>query len=417
MILEQIDKDLLEMAKQSDADLKEVYDEIDHVCLYNSNRILSAFIENKVSYSDFADINGYGNYDTGRDKLERIFAAVLGCEDALVRPHIMSGTNALYLAFSALLKHGDTMISLTGTPYDSLQEMIGLCGESSQSLKAHGVKYEQIDLVNNEFDTEKIVNRLKENNVKLVEIQRSRGYSSRKSLCLDKIAEIIIKIREVNQEVIIMVDNCYGELVETREPGHIGADIVVGSLMKNLGGGVASTGGYIAGRADLIQMVAERLTAPGIGKDLGANFNLNNSFFKGLFMAPNAVSGALKTAVFSSYMLDKLGFHNVAPKYNDYRTDIIQTVELGNKENLVKFTQGIQESSPIDSFVRVMPAPMPGYPFDEVMACGSFTQGSTIELSADAPVIEPYTLYMQGGLSLEYGKLSILLALTKIREK
>lgn len=417
MILEQIDKDLLEMAKQSDVDLKEVYDEIDHVCLYNSNRILSAFIENKVSYSDFADINGYGNYDTGRDKLERIFATVLGCEDALVRPHIMSGTNALYLAFSALLKHGDTMISLTGTPYDSLQEMIGLCGESSQSLKAHGVKYEQIDLVNNEFDTEKIVNRLKENNVKLVEIQRSRGYSSRKSLCLDKIAEIIFKIREVNQEVIIMVDNCYGELVETREPGHIGADIVVGSLMKNLGGGVASTGGYIAGRADLIQMVAERLTAPGIGKDLGANFNLNNSFYKGLFMAPNAVSGALKTAVFSSYMLDKLGFHNVAPKYNDYRTDIIQTVELGNKENLVKFTQGIQESSPIDSFVRVMPAPMPGYPFDEVMACGSFTQGSTIELSADAPVIEPYTLYMQGGLSLEYGKLSILLALTKIREK
>ena len=417
MILEQIDKDLLEMAKQSDIDLKEVYDEIDNTCLYNSNRILSAFIENKVSYSDFADINGYGNYDTGRDKLERIFATVLGCEDALVRPHIMSGTNALYLAFSALLKYGDTMISLTGTPYDSLQEMIGLCGESSQSLKAHGVKYEQIDLISNEFDTDKIVNRLKENNVKLVEIQRSRGYSSRESLPLSKIEEVIAKIREVNKDVIIMVDNCYGELVETREPGHVGADIVVGSLMKNLGGGVASTGGYIAGREDLIQMVAERLTAPGIGKELGANFNLNNSFFKGLFMAPNAVSGALKTAVFSAYMLEKLGFNNVAPKYNDYRTDIIQTVELGNEKNLVKFTQGIQESSPIDSFVHVMPAPMPGYPFDEVMACGSFTQGSTIELSADAPVIEPYTLFMQGGLSLEYGKLSILLALTKIRQK
>lgn len=417
MILEQIDKDLLEMAKQSDIDLKEVYDAIDNVCLQNSSRILSAFIENKVSYSDFADINGYGNYDAGRDKLERIFATVLGCEDSLVRPHIMSGTNALYLAFSALLKHGDTMISLTGTPYDSLQEMIGLCGESSQSLKAHGVSYEQIDLVNNEFDTEKIVNRLKENNVKLVEIQRSRGYSSRESLCLAKIENVISKIREVNKDVIIMVDNCYGELVEEREPGHVGADIVVGSLMKNLGGGIASTGGYIAGRSDLIQMVAERLTAPGIGKEQGANFNLNNSFFKGLFMAPNAVKGALKTAAFSSYMLEKLGFSNVSPKYNDYRTDIIQTVELGTKENLVKFTQGIQESSPIDSFVHVMPAPMPGYPFDEVMACGSFTQGSTIELSADAPVIEPYTLFMQGGLSLEYGKLSILLALTKIREK
>ncbi|MBE6114374.1 MAG: hypothetical protein E7191_04760 [Erysipelotrichaceae bacterium] len=416
MILEQIDKDLLEMAERSDVELKDVYDEIDRISLYNSNRILSAFIENKVSYTDFADINGYGNYDTGRDKLERIFATVLGCEDALVRPHIMSGTNALYLAFSALLKHGDTMISLTGTPYDSLQEMIGLCGNSTQSLKAHGVSYEQIDLVDNGFDTAKIVERLARKDVKLVEIQRSRGYSSRESLCLDKIEAVIKSIREVNDEVIIMVDNCYGELVETREPGHVEADIVVGSLMKNLGGGVASTGGYIAGRADLIEMVAERLTAPGIGKELGANFNLNNSFFKGLFMAPAAVKSAMKTAVFSAYMLEKLGFYNVAPKYNDHRTDIIQTVELGNEENLVKFTQGIQESSPIDSFVRVLPAPMPGYPFDEVMACGSFTQGSTIELSADAPVIEPYTLYMQGGLSLEYGKLSILLALSKIRK-
>ena len=214
-----------------------------------------------------------------------------------------------------------------------------------------------------------------------------------------------------------MVDNCYGELVETKEPGHIGADVVVGSLMKNLGGGIASTGGYIAGNKNYIHMVAERLTAPGIGKDLGANFNLNNSFYKGLFMAPNAVKSALKTAVFSSYMLEKLSYKNVSPAYNEERTDIIQTLELGTKENLVAFTQGIQETSPIDSFVRVMAAPMPGYPFDEVMAAGSFTQGSTIELSADAPVIEPYTLYMQGGLTLEYGKLSILLALTNMKNK
>ncbi len=413
MILDQIDKELWALAKQSDEDLKEVYEGIDAVCLENSNRILSAFIENRVSYSDFADINGYGNYDTGRDKLEKMFATVLGCEDALVRPHIMSGTNALFLTFSALLKYGDTMISLTGTPYDSLQEMIGISGDSTQSLKANGVKYEQIDLINNEFDEEKIINRLKEKNVKLVEIQRSRGYSSRMSLRLSKIEHLISKIREVNDEVIIMVDNCYGELVENREPGHVGADVVVGSLMKNLGGGVAATGGYVAGKADLINMVADRLTAPGIGKEQGANFNQNNSFFKGLFMAPNAVRGALKTAVFSAYMMEKLGFNNVSPKYNDFRTDIIQTVELGTKEKLVKFTQGIQNSSPIDSFVAVLPAPMPGYPFDEVMACGAFTQGSTIELSADAPVIPPYTLYMQGGLSLEYGKLSILLALQK----
>ena len=414
MILKQIDTNILELEKKSEIELKEIYDKIDRICMINSSRILSAFIENKVSYSDFADINGYGNYDPGRDKLEKIFAKVLGMEDALVRPQIMSGTNALFLTFSSLLKHGDTFISLTGTPYDSLQEMIGLVGNSTQSLKANGVKYEQIDLIDNNFDTKKIVERLKRKDVKLVEIQRSRGYSSRKSLTLNKIEALIKEIRKVNNDVIIMVDNCYGELVEEREVGDVGADICVGSLMKNLGGGIASTGGYVAGKENLIHMVAERLTAPGIGKELGANFNQNNAFFKGLFMAPNAVKGALKTAIFSSYMLEKLGFDNVSPRFDEERTDIIQTVELKTTENLVKFTQGIQESSPIDSFVHVLPAPMPGYPFDEVMAAGSFTQGSTIELSADAPVIPPYTLYMQGGLSFEYGKLGIMLALSKI---
>ena len=416
MILEKIDSKLIELAKQSDIDCQALYNEIDEICLYNSNRILSAFIENQVSYSDFSDINGYGNYDAGRDKLEKIFADVLGCEDALVRPQIMSGTNALYLTLSALLKHGDTMISLSGAPYDSLQEMIGISGNSSQSLKAHGVKYEQIELINDDCDDQTIIERLKRNDVKLVEIQRSRGYSHRLSLSIKKIERIIKEIRKVNQDVIIMVDNCYGELVEKKEPGHIGADVVVGSLMKNLGGGIAPTGGYVAGRKDLIQDVAERLTAPGIGKDLGANFNLNNSFFKGIFMAPNAVKGALKTAIFSAYMLEKLGYANISPRYNEPRTDIIQTLELKTVDNLVRFTQGIQDCSPIDSFVRVLPAPMPGYPYDEVMAAGSFTQGSTIELSADAPVIEPYTLYMQGGLTFEYGKLSILLALSSMQE-
>ena len=415
-MIDLIDSEILELNKKADEDLKDVFDELDRICLINSERVLSAFIENQVSYTDFADINGYGNYDAGRDKLEKIFATVLGCEDALVRPQIMSGTNALYLAFSAMLKHGDTMISLTGMPYDSLQEMIGLCGDSSQSLKAHGVRYEQIDLIDNEFDEEKIVERLKKNDVRLVEIQRSRGYSQRLSLTLDKIEHLIQKIRKVNQDVIIMIDNCYGELVEEKEAGHVGADLVVGSLMKNLGGGVASSGGYIAGRKDLVEMAADRLTAPGIGKDLGANFNQNNNFFKGIFMAPHAVKQALKTAVYTAYMMEKLGYTNVSPKYNEKRTDIIQTVELGNKDSLVSFTQGIQESSPIDSFVKVLPAPMPGYPFDEVMACGAFTQGSTIELSADAPVVEPYTLYLQGGLSLEYGRLSIMLALSKAKK-
>ena len=416
MILEQIDKNILELSKRADLELKPIFDEIDRVCLINSNRVLSAFIENKISYSDFADINGYGNYDTGRDKLEKIFATVLGTEDALVRPQIMSGTNALYLTFTALLKHGDIMLSISGTPYDSLQEMVGIIGDSSQSLKALGVKYEQIDLIDSKFNIKAIVERLTKNDVKLVEIQRSRGYSNRNSLTIAQIEEVIRRIREVNKDAIIMVDNCYGELVEDKEPGHVGADIIVGSLMKNLGGGVASTGGYVAGRQVLVHMVAERLTAPGIAKDQGANFNQNNAFFKGIFMAPNAVRSALKTAVFSAYMLEKLGFDKVSPKYNEFRTDIIQTVELKTKENLVAFTQGLQASSPIDSFVRVMPAPMPGYPFDEVMASGSFTQGSTIELSADAPVIPPYTLYMQGGLTQEYGKLGIMLALSKIKE-
>ena len=414
MILDEIDSKVLDISKKADEDLKEIFEKIDNITFINSNRILSSFINNKVSYTDFSDINGYGNYDSGRDKLEKIFAEVLGTEDALVRPQITSGTNALYLAFSALLKHGDTLISITGEPYDSLKEMIGLTGNSSQSFKNNGIHFEQIDLINNNFDTVSITNRLKNNDVKLVEIQRSRGYSNRDSLNIKKIENVIKKIREINSNVIIMVDNCYGELVEEKEPGHIGADLVVGSLMKNLGGGIAPTGGYVAGKNKYVQMVAERLTAPGIGKEQGANFNLNNSFFKGLYLAPRAVNSALKTAIFTSYMLEKLGFKNVSPKYNEERTDIIQTVELETKDNLVKFTQGLQESSPVDSFVKVLPSPMPGYPFDEVMACGGFTQGSTIELSGDAPVIEPYTLYMQGSLSYEYGKLSILLALSKI---
>lgn len=415
MIKDNIDKEILDLAEKADKDLADTFKEIERICLINSDRILSAFIENNVSYSDFSDINGYGNYDSGRDKLEKIFATVLGNEDALVRPHIMSGTTAIYLVFSALLKHGDTLLSITGTPYDSLQESIGIYGNSSQSLMASGVKYQQIDLLNDDFDDDKIIDCIKNNDIKLIEIQRSRGYSSRASLTIDQLERIIKKIKEVNKNIIIMVDNCYGELVEEKEPGHVGADIVVGSLMKNLGGGIASSGGYVSGNKDLIEMVAERLSAPGIGKAQGANFNLNNSYFKGLFMAPNAVKNALKTAIFTAYMLEKMGYE-VSPKYNQKRTDIIQTAELKNKENLVLFAQCLQSSSPIDSYVKVLPAPMPGYPFDEVMACGSFTQGSTIELSADAPVIEPYTIYIQGGLSYEYGRLSIMSTLSKLKK-
>lgn len=414
MILDNIKQEILQLSLKAETDLKEIFNEIDDICLYNSNRILSAFIENRVEYADFTDRNGYGNYDSGREKLEKIFASILGTEDALVRAQIMSGTNALYLAFSALLKHGDTMISLSGKPYDSLLKMVGIIGDSSQSLIANGVKYEQIDLVNNEFDLDKIKQRLVKNDVKLVEIQRSRGYSSRKSLTIKQIEECIKVIRSVNKEVIIMVDNCYGELAERQEPGHVGADVVVGSLMKNLGGGIATTGGYVGGRQKYIEMIADRLTSPGIGKDLGANFNQNINFFKGVFLAPNAVKSALKTQIFASYMLQNIGFNDISPKYDEFRTDIIQIIELKTKKNLVAFARSIQASSPIDSGVYIMPAPMPGYPCDVIMAAGCFTEGSTIELSADAPCVEPYTLYMQGGLTYEYGKLSIMNALSKM---
>lgn len=414
MILENTSKHVIELSKQAEIDLKEIYDKIDEVAFYNSNRILSAFIENRVEYADFTDRNGYGIFDSGREKLEKIFASILGTEDALVRTQIMSGTNALYLAFSALLKHGDTMISLSGKPYDSLLKMVGIVGDSTQSLKANGVSYEQIDLVDNKFDLEKIKERLAKGDVKLVEIQRSRGYSSRKSLNIAQIEECINVIRSVNKNVIIMVDNCYGELVELKEPGHVGADVVVGSLMKNLGGGIATSGGYIAGKTKYIEMIADRLTSPGVGKELGANFNQNSNFFKGVFMAPNAVKSALKTQVFAAYMLEHTGFKDISPKYNEYRTDIIQIIELKTKPNLVAFARSIQASSPVDSGVYIMPAPMPGYPCDVIMAAGCFTEGSTIELSADAPCVEPYTLYMQGGLTYEYGKLSIMQALSSV---
>lgn len=414
MILENISKHVIELSKQAEIDLKEIYDKIDEVAFYNSNRILSAFIENRVEYADFTDRNGYGIFDSGREKLEKIFASILGTEDALVRTQIMSGTNALYLSFSALLKHGDTMISLSGKPYDSLLKMVGIVGDSTQSLKANGVSYEQIDLVDNKFDLEKIKERLAKGDVKLVEIQRSRGYSSRKSLNIAQIEECINVIRSVNKNVIIMVDNCYGELVEMKEPGHVGADVVVGSLMKNLGGGIATSGGYIAGKTKYIEMIADRLTSPGVGKELGANFNQNSNFFKGVFMAPNAVKSALKTQVFAAYMLEHTGFKDISPKYNEYRTDIIQIIELKTKPNLVAFARSIQASSPVDSGVYIMPAPMPGYPCDVIMAAGCFTEGSTIELSADAPCVEPYTLYMQGGLTYEYGKLSIMQALSSV---
>ena len=416
MILEQINPDLLELAKESDTVLQDIYKEIDAVCLANSNRILSAFIDNRVSYSDFSDINGYGNYDEGRNKLEKIFATVLGCEDALVRPQIMSGTNAIYLTLSALLKHGDTMISLSGAPYDSLQEMIGLSGNSTQSLKANGVKYEQIELVNDDFDDEKILEFIRNHQVKLIEIQRSRGYSSRKSLSIQKCERIIKKIKEVDSNIFIMVDNCYCEFVSDKEPSEIGADVVVGSLIKNLGGGLAPNGGYVVGKKELIKLVAESLTLPGEGKEVGPSLGINRQFLEGLFLAPQVVSSALKTSILASALLKELGYI-VDPEPLENRVDIVQTIAFGNPADLISYCEGIQSGSPIDSFVKPIPVDMPGYKDPVIMAAGAFIQGSSIELSCDGPLRGPYMAYQQGGITYESGKIGVLKAINEIIKK
>jgi len=354
---------------------------------------------------------GYGIDEPGRNKIEEIYAKVFKAEDALVRTQLISGTHALTVTLFGLLRPGDTMLSISGEPYDTLQTVIGISSENSNSsLKSFGIKYEQIDLVNNEFDVEKIKNRLAKKDVKLVEIQKSRGYSTRESINIEKIEKIIKEIRKVNDEVIIMVDNCYGEFVETIEPSDVGADMVVGSLIKNLGAGIATSGAYIVGRKDLVELCAERLTSPGIGKEIGPSLNQNSLLLKGLFFAPSVVRSSVKTAIFASKMLEKLGY-NVEPKSDAKRADIVQTLILGTEEKLIKFCQGIQKGSPIDSNVLPYPGDMGGYEDKVIMAAGTFTQGSTIELSCDGPIREPYIAYMQGGLTYEYGKLGILKAI------
>lgn len=409
----EISPEILKLSKEAEIALQPIYEQFEKNSLHWSAKVLKAFQHNWLSTSDFAEITGYGYSDAGRDKLESIYAEIFGAEDALVRPQIMSGTHALSLTLFGLLKHGDTMISITGDPYDSLKSVIGLCGNSRNSLMANGIKYEQINLVDDDFDIPTIIERIKASPVKLVEIQRSRGYSHRKSLCIDKIEKVCKAIKQADKNVIIMVDNCYGDFVEDREPTEVGADILVGSLMKNLGGGLAKTGGYIVGKKDLVNDVAERFSAPCIGKDIGANLNQNMLFFKGLYFAPSVVCSSLKTMTFATYILQKLGY-DVDPTYDELRTDIIQTINLGSGEKLVEFCEGIQKGSPVESYVKPIPAPMPGYPDDEVMAGGSFITGSTIELSCDGPMTPPYTAYMQGGLTYEYGKLGIMLAITEI---
>ena len=412
-----ISENVIKIADEVEKEIEPIFKKLDENCMKASSKILKAFIDNKVSTTDFNEVTGYGYYDGGREKLEKIYAQIFGAEDALVRPQIMSGTHALGIALFGLLKYGDTMISISGEPYDTLKSVIGLAGDSENSLIKHGIKYEQIELVNNDFDYEKIEERIKKGNIKLIEIQRSRGYSQRKSLTIEKIEKVIKVIKDINKDIIVMVDNCYGEFVEDKEPTEVGADIFISSLMKNLGAGIATSGGYVVGRKDLINSVAERLTVPCVGKDLGANFNQLLSYYKGLYMSPEVVKSTLKSMIFASRMLEKFGFNGISPKYNEERTDIIQTIELQTEENLIKFCQGVQKGSPIESYVVPIPDEMPGYPHKEIMAGGTFTPGATIELSCDGPLCEPYTAYMQGGLTYEYGKLGVMIAIENMINK
>ncbi len=406
-----ISNNVIEMTKEVEKEIEPILKKIEETSMKASCKVLKAFQDNKVSTTDFIEITGYGYYDGGREKLEKIYSQIFKTEDALVRPQIMSGTHALSIALFGVLKYGDTMISISGEPYDTLKSVIGLTGESSNSLIKHGIKYEEIELVDNDFDYEKIRTRVKQGGIKLIEIQRSRGYSQRKSLNISKIEKVIKTIKEIDKNIIVMCDNCYGEFVEEKEPTEVGSDIAISSLMKNLGAGIATSGGYVVGRKDLITQIAETLTTPCIGKDLGANFNQLLPYYKGLFMAPSVVASALKSMVFASRMLEKFGFTGISPKYNEHRTDIIQTVDLNSEENLIKFCQGVQMGSPIESYVKPVPDDMPGYPHKEIMAGGTFTPGATIELSCDGPLILPYTAYMQGGLTYEYGKLGIMIAI------
>lgn len=395
-----------DLVKNADTDLRGVFDKLDRDCYINSKRVLDSFIKNGVSEVHFNSTTGYGYNDIGRDVVEKVFADVLGGEDAIVRNQFISGTHALCVTLFGLLRSDDELLYITGTPYDTLHEVIGI-KENASSLKSYNIKYNEIDLLDNDFDYDKIRDYLKNNKVKVVAIQRSKGYSTRRSINIDKVKRVVNLIKEVSSDSIIMVDNCYCEMVGTVTPLEVGADIIVGSLIKNLGGGIASNGAYVCGNSKLINLVSERLTVPGCGKEVGPTMGANKMFLQGLFLAPSVVRNSLKTAVFTSYLLEKLGY-DVEPKYNDERADIVQNIIFNDRDMMIKYCQGIQKNSPIDSNSLCIPSYMPGYDDDVIMASGSFTQGSSIELSCDGPLRSPYIAYQQGSLTYEYGRYAII---------
>jgi len=409
-----INPNVIELSKKVEKDIKKEFDNVNEICEYNSLKVLNAFHKHSINEVHFNMTTGYGYGDIGRDTIEEVYATIFNAEDALVRGQFISGTHALTVTLFGLLRPNDTLLSITGKPYDTLEEVIGIVPNDS-SLKSFGVNYEQIDLINDDFDYESITKRLQENFVKVIEIQRSKGYSTRKSIVLKNVEKVIQLIKEISPETIVMIDNCYCEFVTTKEPTEVGADIVVGSLIKNLGGGIAPNGAYVVGKKDLIKLVSERLTVPGEGKEVGPSMGMNKQILQGLFMAPSVVSSSLKTAIFASKMLEELGF-DVEPKYNDERADIVQNIIFNNPDKLIKYCQGIQEASPIDSNAKPEPWDMPGYTDKIIMAAGAFTQGSSIELSCDGPIRKPYIAYMQGGLTYEYGKIGVMKAISNVIE-
>ena len=412
-----INNKVKEIIVKAENELKEQFAIIDDICEYNSDKVLSAFQKHQVSEIHFNETTGYGYGDLGREVIEKIYADIFNTEDALVRGQFISASHALTVTLFGLLRPNDIMLSISGKPYDTLDSVIGLT-ENNSSLKSFGIKYEQIDLIDNDFDYEQIQERLSNisSKIKLVEIQRSRGYSLRESISLEKIEKVIKAIREIDSSVIIMIDNCYGELTNKIEPSNVGADILVGSLIKNLGGGIAPNGAYVVGKHDLIELVAERLTLPGEGREVGPSLGMNKKILQGLFMAPSVVSSSLKTAVLTAKIMENLGY-KVSPKSTDIRTDIVQTIEFGNSKDLINYVQGIQIGSPIDSSSLPIPDDMPGYDDQVIMAAGAFVQGSSIELSCDAPLREPYVAFQQGGLTYEYGKLGLMKAVERILEE
>ena len=409
-----MNEDVLKMSERAEKRCTERFRQIDQTAQENTRRVLESFRSHRVAEACFSGTTGYGYDDLGRETLDQIYAELLGTESALVRIGFVNGTHALTTALFALAKPGETILSLTGLPYDTLQEAIGIRGNGFGSLKFYGIEYQQIELdINGGPDYQGITEACKNPNITAVLIQRSRGYANRKALTVDEIGQMICTVRKVRPDIQVMVDNCYGEFTDIREPGHVGADLLAGSLIKNPGGGLAPTGGYVAGREELVARAAVRLTTPGIGGECGASLGNNRLLFQGLFVAPHVVAQSLKTSVFCAAMMEELGIDSF-PGVDEPRSDIIQTVRLGSEDRMKRFCRGIQKGAPVDSYVTPEPWAMPGYDDPVIMAAGAFIQGSSIELSADGPIREPYNIYVQGGITYESGKLGILYAVEEL---